>query len=314
MTIDLLTLHIFVVITAALVHIPFAVMGEIKHRNRFHPRKNPTLPFFRPTPTNVTFTKGQEAVLQCAVENLGTKTIVWRRASDPNPITIGEKTFITDRRFRVVHQDHSLTWNLHISRLKKEDSGVYECQVSMKKLKIRQNIRLTVDESTEYKHFKPEIKINGTFYVEKGETLKLICNATGSDYPPDAIDWFKDGDKIKSNGRVTLTNDVSLADSTIISTLAILRGHMADAGTYVCRTSDLQVTSAKVIMLNTGTNNEKRVPFVADNTGATSSTSFSQHGNKNTGSQAQQPPRQTTVLVITLFALMWLWLPHTSIS
>ncbi|KAI8774720.1 zwei Ig domain protein zig-8 isoform X2, partial [Biomphalaria glabrata] len=70
--------------------------------------------------------------------------IVWRRASDPNPLTIGMDTYIGDSRFKVIHKKHSLEWNLHISDVTPEDSGVYECQVSAKRRHIRQNVMLTV--------------------------------------------------------------------------------------------------------------------------------------------------------------------------
>ncbi|CAG5125010.1 unnamed protein product, partial [Candidula unifasciata] len=110
-----------------------------------HLRKNPFLPAFLPTPSNLTFNRGEEAILQCAIENRGTRTVVWRRSSDPNPLTIGEDTYVNDRRFRVVHTKHSLEWNLHIQNAHPDDSGMYECQVSTKRQQIRQNIFLTVE-------------------------------------------------------------------------------------------------------------------------------------------------------------------------
>ncbi|XP_055892375.1 myosin light chain kinase, smooth muscle-like isoform X3 [Biomphalaria glabrata] len=259
-------------------------------------RKNHFLPTFLPTPSNITYNRGEEAVLQCAIENRGTRTIVWRRASDPNPLTIGMDTYIGDSRFKVIHKKHSLEWNLHISDVTPEDSGVYECQVSAKRRHIRQNVMLTVQEAPEKSTSKPEISIHGTLFVERGDTLRLTCNATGSEYPPDAIDWFKDGDKIKNNDRVTLSSDVSLSDRTISSTLSIKRGNMTDAGTYICRTPGNLVTSAKVNILNTGTNNEKRVPFIPESVDMTAGPSRS----GNSCLRGSEPSRRLLLAMILL--------------
>ncbi|XP_041364320.1 uncharacterized protein LOC121379734 [Gigantopelta aegis] len=110
-----------------------------------------------------------------------------------------------------------------------------------------------------------DIRIAGTNFVEKGNRLHLTCNATGDDYRPDAIDWFKDGIKMSSfDIRRRISIDVSLVDKTIISQLTIRRTVMSDSGTYVCRTSDQQITSLKVNILNTETNNEKRDMNVKD--------------------------------------------------
>ena len=35
--------------------------------------------------------------------------------------------------------------------------------------------------------------MNGTRFVEKGAELYLTCNASGTENPPDGIDWFKNG-------------------------------------------------------------------------------------------------------------------------
>ncbi|XP_076443545.1 zwei Ig domain protein zig-8-like isoform X2 [Babylonia areolata] len=226
---------------------------------------HPVMPSFLPTPANVTFLSGEEAVLPCAIQNRGTRTVVWRRASDPNPLTIGEDTFVGDKRFVVRHRLHSLEWNLHIQRATPEDSGVYECHVITKSRDVRQLVLLHVDEIQYVPAHQPAIHISGPHYVEDGShfveksnTLTLTCSATGFDYPPDDLDWFKDGLKLTNNGRLHLSKDVSLSEKTIVSTLQVSRAVMSDAGTYVCRASDMQVTSAKVNILNTESINSKR--------------------------------------------------------
>ncbi|KAK7477836.1 hypothetical protein BaRGS_00030914 [Batillaria attramentaria] len=249
---------------------------------------DPYMPSFLSTPTNVSFLSGEEAVLQCAIENRGTRTeilesafsvaslvacnmfcvcntfraVVWKRASEPTPLTIGDETFVGDRRMYVNHRKHSLEWNLHIRHATPEDSGVYECHVITKSRDVWQMILLHVEDVQYVPTYKPEIQISGNQFVEKGNTLSLTCNATGFDYPPDELDWFKDGLKLIPGPRLKLTKDVSgsvyLSEKTIVSTLTISRAVMGDAGTYVCRASDMQVTSAKVNVLNTDTVNEKR--------------------------------------------------------
>ncbi|KAK6180561.1 hypothetical protein SNE40_012693 [Patella caerulea] len=216
------------------------------------------LPSFLDTPTNTTFGVGEEAILQCAIQNLGTRTVVWRRASDPNPLTIGDNTYVSDDRIRVLHEKYSMEWSLHIRDVTFEDEGVYECQISSKSRSVRRLIMLRVNEKPSKNSKGPEIEISGLTFVEKGNPLKVTCNATGNDYPPEGLDWFKDGLKITPNDRTSINMDVSISDRTIISTLVILRADMYDAGTYVCRTSDLQITSAKVNVLNTDTDIEKR--------------------------------------------------------
>nr|KAG5692718.1 hypothetical protein BaRGS_008581 [Batillaria attramentaria] len=216
---------------------------------------DPYMPSFLSTPTNVSFLSGEEAVLQCAIENRGTRTVVWKRASEPTPLTIGDETFVGDRRMYVNHRKHSLEWNLHIRHATPEDSGVYECHVITKSRDVWQMILLHVEDVQYVPTYKPasafsEIQISGNQFVEKGNTLSLTCNATGFDYPPDELDWFKDGLKLIPGPRLKLTKDVYLSEKTIVSTLTISRAVMGDAGTYVCRASDMQVTSAKVNVLN----------------------------------------------------------------
>lgn len=81
-------------------------------------------------------------------------------------------------------------------------------------------------------------------------TLKLTCNASGAITPPDYIDWFKDGTKIVVGGQVELRKHFSYHSRTITSVLKKTGVTMSDTGTYSCRTSDLQVTSVIVQVLN----------------------------------------------------------------
>ncbi|XP_041374057.1 immunoglobulin heavy variable 1-18-like [Gigantopelta aegis] len=105
-----------------------------------------------------------------------------------------------------------------------------------------------------------DIVITGAKYVEKDSPIKLTCNATGEDHAPDEIDWFKNGDKLETNyaRQIYIQKRVSLTTKTILSILEIKEAKMDDAGMYICRTSDLQITSKRVNVLNAGTSNVKR--------------------------------------------------------
>lgn len=79
-----------------------------------------------------------------------------------------------------------------------------------------------------------------------------MCNATGEDYPPDELDWFKEGKKVTTDydRGLSITKFVSLAEQTIVSILRVKRSTMADAGNYVCRTSDLLIIGINVHVIN----------------------------------------------------------------
>ncbi|PVD19470.1 hypothetical protein C0Q70_19959 [Pomacea canaliculata] len=46
---------------------------------------------------------------------------------------------------------------------------------------------------------KPNIQITGAKFVDEGEKIFLICNATAQDQPPDDLDWFRDGEKLQTS-------------------------------------------------------------------------------------------------------------------
>ncbi|KAL5004921.1 hypothetical protein ScPMuIL_018377 [Solemya velum] len=237
-----------------------ASAGEIKARRGRGDRRYLTtpMPSFSHAPVNVTYSEGELAILYCSVQNLGTKTVVWRKVTSSSPLTIGTYTYVADKRFQVNHVPHRDQWNLLIKHVSVQDAGVYECQVSSKHKKIRKMVILHITEPSSRK--EPEISISGSRYVEKGDSIYLMCNATGEDYPPDDLDWFKEGKKVVSDydRSLSITKFVSLAAKTIVSILKVERSTMEDAGNYVCRTSDLMITGIKVHVINAETKNIKR--------------------------------------------------------
>ncbi|XP_021346020.1 obscurin-like protein 1 isoform X1 [Mizuhopecten yessoensis] len=213
-------------------------------------------PKFNPTPTNVTFMRGDLAILSCSVENLGTKYVIWRRTADPNPLSIGNTVFVADDRYHVNYIDYRVQWDLYIKNVSRKDAGLYECQVSSRERNIRRVVFLTVIEppaTSPKPTSKPKILITGSEFVEIGNKIYLMCNATTDDFPNDDLDWFKDGHEIiqnKNDQHITITKFVSLIDKLIYSVLTVNNVKMEDAGKYVCRTSDLHITSTLVNVLS----------------------------------------------------------------
>ena len=70
--------------------------------------------------------------------------VVWRKATNPEPVMIGEVIFTSDTRFEIAHIPEKGEWNLIIKDVKHTDAGMYECQVSSKEKNIRRLLRVTI--------------------------------------------------------------------------------------------------------------------------------------------------------------------------
>ncbi|KAJ8304623.1 hypothetical protein KUTeg_018206, partial [Tegillarca granosa] len=151
-------------------------------------------------------------------------------------------SYIADSRFQISHLSYRGEWNLSIKNVSLKDAGVYECQVSAKSRDFRRLILLNV----------VEILISGPTYVEIGQPFTLMCNATTEDFPMEDLDWFKDGSKIvqREDNQIEISKYFSREDKKIFSVLQKDHSILDDAGTYVCRTSETQVTGTKVHVLS----------------------------------------------------------------
>ncbi|XP_059172254.1 kin of IRRE-like protein 2 [Physella acuta] len=234
-------------------------------------------PSFLPRPTNVSFNRGETATLVCGIHNIGTRTVIWRRASDPNPLTIGGEVYVGATRYSAQSNPQENEWKLLIHDVRPSDAGVYECQISSRK-KLIHHVLLRVDvlgksrsENKISKDPKNAVQPTGIFmsgskFVEKGDIIHLICNSSGIDSSPDSLDWFKDGIKISPDGVRQIKMDKFYVPSTrtLVSVLDIEHSQMDDAGTYVCRSSNLSITSIRVHVLNAGSSNVRRGTWATD--------------------------------------------------
>ncbi|KAK7011962.1 lachesin [Biomphalaria glabrata] len=210
--------------------------------------------------------------------------VIWRRASDPNPLTIGSDVYVGASRYAARNSPDDKEWRLIIYDVRDSDAGVYECQISSKKkliyhvlLRVEDGATRATPEREDDKYLKqdhnvpdlvksPDIFISGTTFVEKGDPIYLACNASGHLGPPEDLDWFKDGQKLSPDGirQVKINKFKVPASRTLVSNVAIKHSRMEDAGTYVCRSSNLVMTSLKVHVLNAGSINVRRGTSATD--------------------------------------------------
>ena len=73
--------------------------------------------------------------------------VSWVRYSDTSLIAVGKFVYISDHRFKVLHEKHSIEWFLVIKAVTYKDQGVYECQVN----------------SDPYKTFKYHLSVVGEY-------------------------------------------------------------------------------------------------------------------------------------------------------
>ena len=75
--------------------------------------------------------------------------VSWVRHRDVSLIAVGKFVYISDKRFRVLHESNSSDWILTIKSVTYKDQGIYECQVT----------------SEPYTSFKYILRVVGKFIV-----------------------------------------------------------------------------------------------------------------------------------------------------
>ncbi|XP_061192004.1 MAM domain-containing glycosylphosphatidylinositol anchor protein 1-like [Saccostrea echinata] len=233
----------------------------VSGRNRY---KKYIEPNFVKEPNNITIHRGQTAVLKCTVENLGPKTVVWRKKSDSYVLSIGDRMYADIEEmsvdvFKFPKYDRIQT-DLIIKHTQPSHSGLYECQISSKK---GYNFIVQLNVLDTQPAYEPALTINGTVYVSKFSKISLTCNATGAVRAPEDIDWFHKGQKIRQNDphwrhRTLIYKYQEVPGRSLVSNLTVERAREEDAGTYICRSSDKDTKSINVHVLNAGRDIYKR--------------------------------------------------------
>ncbi|ESO87560.1 hypothetical protein LOTGIDRAFT_166440 [Lottia gigantea] len=222
-------------------------------------RKRQLKPSFVSDKTNITVHAGEEAVLPCSIHYVGTREVSWKRKGEDFFLTIGLLTWAREDEIKVDHKQHAgelSDWNLVINPVKMEDAGIYECSIIAKR-KQTHRIKLNVLKARK----KQEgMTLTGNRFINLGEKVVLLCNATGGHLIPEEIDWFKDGDIIHTelDKSVRINKKVDLKSRSLISELIVERSKVTDSGTYICRSSNEDIDSLDVTVLVADSSNVKR--------------------------------------------------------
>jgi len=202
------------------------------------------------TVTKVRATLGREATIKCRAENLvGQKTVSWVRYRDTSLIAVGKFVYISDNRFKVLHEVNSSDWFLVIKSVTYDDQGIYECQVN----------------SDPYKTFKfhlsvvePRTEILGDHerFVDSASSLNLTCLVI-SPNPPAFVFWkltdklvdVSEWSKSDNESNVRLIFNQHWRPGVTVSSLLIQRVNKSHNGIFQCSPSNSEAKTIKVHVL-----------------------------------------------------------------
>ncbi|XP_052278309.1 neural cell adhesion molecule 1-like isoform X5 [Dreissena polymorpha] len=261
---------------------------------------------------NITVHVGETAHLRCRIHNLGPKFVVWRKADEESPLTLGKTTFTPDKDIEVqieeinpqdVENEES-RYDLIIKNVSKDQEGTYACQISATK-NYTFNITLNLLEPIKYIQ---ELELTGTEYVSIMEDIRLVCNATGALKAPDSVDWFFDGEPISKMkpGRILQLNSKPMPGRSLISELVIKNVTTDDRGHYVCLLTKTLAQGFKVHVLNDKKNHKdpKRdleTERYSYNTDHAPSDALESHGKNDALAVYWSTSLQTSLTTATLF-------------
>ncbi|KAF2368078.1 Immunoglobulin V-set domain [Trinorchestia longiramus] len=212
-----------------------------------------TLPFFPDARdnTSLTVTAGRAAVLPCRVLRLGDRMVSWvkKEGDKLRLITFGTNTYVNNKRYSLFH-DNPDSWELVISPVLEEDSGVYACQVSIHPpMQFAINLYVTVpilsildDRNT---------AIHEKFY-EVGSSVVLQCR--GTYLPAETLPLWSKSDS--SNNFMELGDDITGTNSSWsegdgmesdpVVWLKISSASKSDSGNYSCSAPDTNSAFVRV--------------------------------------------------------------------
>ncbi|XP_076676942.1 lachesin isoform X2 [Andrena cerasifolii] len=178
---------------------------------------------------NVTIPQGRDATFTCVVNNLGGYRVAWIKADTKAILAIHEHVITNNARLSVTHSDYN-TWTLSIRGARREDRGIYMCQVNTNPMKSQSAFLEVV--------IPPDIiseETSNDLMVPEGGSAKLVCKARG--YPKPEIVWKReDGAEIIS--RAGVSGGKTKIASAEGETLTLSKVTRSEMGVYQCIASN----------------------------------------------------------------------------
>uniref|UniRef100_A0A2Y9D1W1 Ig-like domain-containing protein n=1 Tax=Anopheles funestus TaxID=62324 RepID=A0A2Y9D1W1_ANOFN len=210
--------------------------AKAAHRNSLGPLQSQ---FITKNNTRVISQRGGLAVLPCSVTMTTPATVSWFRRKDYQLLTVGLSTYSSDDRFLVEHTRHLGNWALRIKNARKEDEGLYECQISThppQSIFIELRIVEAVAEIIE----SPELHIN------EGSTLRLECKLKRATESPLYVFWYHEDRMVNYDQE----DGVSVSNNKLASSILSVRNATArHGGNYTCAPANARQSSIYVHVL-----------------------------------------------------------------
>ncbi|XP_055313257.1 roundabout homolog 1-like isoform X2 [Sitodiplosis mosellana] len=201
-------------------------------------------PFFDVSASkNVTALVGKTANLNCRIKNLGNKTVTWIRHRDLHLLTVDKTTYTSDNRFVCVNNKQIGDWSLQIRNVNKNDSDIYECQVSTTP-PVGFSMILSVVE--------PVTTILGgqDLYIDILSTINLTCIVRHLPEPPSAILWSHKNQEINYDSPRGGVSVITEKGEVTTSYLLIQKARISDSGKYTCMPTHANPSTVNVHVLN----------------------------------------------------------------
>ncbi|XP_053675372.1 titin-like [Anopheles nili] len=210
--------------------------AKAAHRNSLGPLQSQ---FITKNNTRVISQRGGLAVLPCSVTMTTPATVSWFRRKDYQLLTVGLSTYSSDDRFLVEHTRHLGNWALRIKNARKEDEGLYECQISThppQSIFIELRIVEAVAEILE----APDLHIN------EGSTLRLECKLKRATESPLYVFWYHEDRMVNYDQE----DGVAVSNNKLTSSILTVRNATArHGGNYTCAPANARQSSIYVHVL-----------------------------------------------------------------
>ncbi|VEN56650.1 unnamed protein product, partial [Callosobruchus maculatus] len=167
--------------------------------------------------------------------------VAWIKADTKAILAIHQHVITNNARLSVTHNDFN-TWTLNIRGVRREDRGLYMCQVNTDPMKMQAAFLEVV--------IPPDIiyeETSGDMMVPEGGSAKLICRARG--FPKPRIVWRReDGAQIIVRTAPDKVERLNSIEGEVLTLTKVTRSEM---GAYLCIAANgVPPTVSKRMMLH----------------------------------------------------------------